>query len=424
MNNLQNGTEIGSEYQKEGKIDFRKVKEDFSLVSFCEKEGFSVKRNGSRVHVVCCPFHNEDTPSCQIYDKCRFTCFGCGAKGDVLDFVLRLNPHLKDSPAAAAIYLIGGDPSSYISSSTRNSPRQAPVGEPAARRMKRKTEEERIVQFVGQNQLMSIGDQIFYPQFSGSYRFADRRGWLRTPIGISNYMIGAMMAGEKRGPGEKRSFLESEPAIAFPKLIQTRRTAEVFGLENEFEKNGRILCTGIKKRLLPSTIEKWQSYGTANPPKWLAQSGFITEIPWEFDANEDAEVLVITEGPGDGLRLFNEANYTNELKSRYGNKWHITAADTARIWNVNSMPRRPMSFGSQNYSVSFFDGFRHIVLLLDGDEPGRKGATDISELIRLQNPDAVIWNVVIGENRDVCDFFDGGGTMTQLGELIKASPRL
>ena len=38
----------------------------------------------------CCPFHRDRTPSFTIYDGGkRFKCFGCGAGGDVLDFVSR-----------------------------------------------------------------------------------------------------------------------------------------------------------------------------------------------------------------------------------------------------------------------------------------------------------------------------------------------
>lgn len=40
----------------------------------------------------CCPFHREKTPSFTIFDGGdRFHCFGCGASGDVLDYVRRLH---------------------------------------------------------------------------------------------------------------------------------------------------------------------------------------------------------------------------------------------------------------------------------------------------------------------------------------------
>src|SRR5690625_7343373 len=37
-----------------------------------------------------CPFHDEKTPSFHVHrDKGFFYCFGCQAKGDVYDFVMR-----------------------------------------------------------------------------------------------------------------------------------------------------------------------------------------------------------------------------------------------------------------------------------------------------------------------------------------------
>ena len=37
----------------------------------------------------CCPFHGEKTPSFYVYED-HFHCFGCGAHGDVITFVMRL----------------------------------------------------------------------------------------------------------------------------------------------------------------------------------------------------------------------------------------------------------------------------------------------------------------------------------------------
>ncbi len=48
-----------------------------------------LKRAGSNYKGVC-PFHNEKTPSLVVSDsKQIFTCFGCGATGDVIEFVKR-----------------------------------------------------------------------------------------------------------------------------------------------------------------------------------------------------------------------------------------------------------------------------------------------------------------------------------------------
>ncbi len=50
-----------------------------------------VKKRG-RTYVCCCPFHSEKTPSCHIWtDDPHFYCFGCGAGGDVITFVRKMD---------------------------------------------------------------------------------------------------------------------------------------------------------------------------------------------------------------------------------------------------------------------------------------------------------------------------------------------
>ena len=46
-----------------------------------------LSRNG-RQWKGCCPFHNEKTPSFYVYDD-HFHCFGCGAHGDAITFLMR-----------------------------------------------------------------------------------------------------------------------------------------------------------------------------------------------------------------------------------------------------------------------------------------------------------------------------------------------
>ena len=44
-----------------------------------------------REHTGLCPFHNEKTPSFTVSDdKGFYYCFGCGAKGDAIDFEMKL----------------------------------------------------------------------------------------------------------------------------------------------------------------------------------------------------------------------------------------------------------------------------------------------------------------------------------------------
>lgn len=63
---------------------FENVKENITAREAAEAYGLRVNRYGMTV----CPFHDDHNPSMKI-DK-RYYCFGCGAKGDVIDLVANL----------------------------------------------------------------------------------------------------------------------------------------------------------------------------------------------------------------------------------------------------------------------------------------------------------------------------------------------
>ena len=60
---------------------FEAVKQSVTTRQAAEHYGIHVGRNG----MACCPFHNDKTPSMKL-DQ-RYHCFGCGADGDVIDFI-------------------------------------------------------------------------------------------------------------------------------------------------------------------------------------------------------------------------------------------------------------------------------------------------------------------------------------------------
>ena len=63
---------------------FEAVKQSVTTRQAAEHYGIHVGRNG----MACCPFHHDKTPSMKL-DR-RYHCFGCGADGDVIDFVAAL----------------------------------------------------------------------------------------------------------------------------------------------------------------------------------------------------------------------------------------------------------------------------------------------------------------------------------------------
>lgn len=75
------------------------IKDRITMQDVARYYGFEVNRGG----YLNCPFHAEDTPSLKIYPGSRgFHCFGCGAHGDVITFVMK---YLNLSFAQAVIRL-------------------------------------------------------------------------------------------------------------------------------------------------------------------------------------------------------------------------------------------------------------------------------------------------------------------------------
>jgi DNA primase len=67
-----------------------RVKSDISLLRLVESQGYQPRKQG-KDYAISCPFHKgDDTPSLIISPKSNlFNCFGCGAAGSVIDWVMK-----------------------------------------------------------------------------------------------------------------------------------------------------------------------------------------------------------------------------------------------------------------------------------------------------------------------------------------------
>lgn len=113
------------------------IKRTYPLLEVAECAGVKLRRSGSRWQGSC-PFHEDRTPSFFVdVEHQRFVCFGCKARGDVIDFV-RLHEGLNTLSEACA-WLMGTTPPAP----TRNTP--PPRSGRAARRWDRLTLEQQLV---------------------------------------------------------------------------------------------------------------------------------------------------------------------------------------------------------------------------------------------------------------------------------------
>lgn len=68
----------------------QEVRERVDMIALVQRHGVELKKSG-RSYKGLCPFHGEKTPSFYVWaDEKRFKCFGCQAGGDAISFVQRL----------------------------------------------------------------------------------------------------------------------------------------------------------------------------------------------------------------------------------------------------------------------------------------------------------------------------------------------
>jgi len=68
--------------------DFDAIRREYPLEAIVSRT-IPLRRAGGN-KVGCCPFHADKSPSFVVYKDNAYHCFGCGAHGDVIDFVSRL----------------------------------------------------------------------------------------------------------------------------------------------------------------------------------------------------------------------------------------------------------------------------------------------------------------------------------------------
>ena len=71
-------------------IDVERVKQRHPVAEVIAASGVALRRSGGHLSGPC-PFHEDRSPSLHVYPQTRsFYCFGCGAGGDVIDYLRRL----------------------------------------------------------------------------------------------------------------------------------------------------------------------------------------------------------------------------------------------------------------------------------------------------------------------------------------------
>src|SRR5229473_2321945 len=119
--------------------DIPEIKLAYPLLEVVERAGVRLRRSGSHRWQGLCPFHADRNPSFFVdVESQRFVCFGCKARGDVIDFV-RLHEQLS-TVGEACNWLTG----TQAPTATPQSRPPAPPGQ-RERRWDRLTLEQQLV---------------------------------------------------------------------------------------------------------------------------------------------------------------------------------------------------------------------------------------------------------------------------------------
>jgi DNA primase len=168
-------------------------------------------RKAGKEYIGLCPFHADKTPSLSVNeDKGLFHCFGCGASGDVIDFVMQLDG-LTFRDAAESL---------GISSELKRAPLVSSKNQQAAAMLADWLNESHLT--IGGlcrelSQEIAIAQRIPDPELSTSLEreweiLSDLHGDLQNPL-----LAGEMLAA-KDTIDEITAHAQPEPLMEFPPL--------------------------------------------------------------------------------------------------------------------------------------------------------------------------------------------------------------
>lgn len=305
----------------------------------------------------CCPFHNEKSPSFYVNDeKGFFHCFGCGAHGDQIGFLMR-QQNLGFMDAVESLAAQAG----------------MPVPKPSVQDVERSRTRDRLIA------LMEVvtkwyAAQLFDPKYSDVLEYLRGRGL--APETIEAFRLGYAPEG---GPAlaaaiREAGYTMAEAIEAGVFKTSTREGGAPYPFFRDrvifpvCDRRGQTIAFG--GRVLPSHLRPLPP-GQAKPPKYinsgetpLFQKGHVlyNESRARAAAARDQRVIVC-EGYADVIALW-QAGFAGAV-APLGTA--LTEAQIGSLWSM--IPE------------SADTGMREPILCFDGDAAGQRAATRAMERI-------------------------------------------
>lgn len=243
-----------------------------------------------RNYICSCPFHSEKTPSCTVFtDTQSFYCFGCGAGGDVITFIMKI----ENLDFTEAVKLLAQRSGLEI-------PKENSRDSQLAKRKTRIYEMNRLAANFFYIQLIKGNDK------SGLKYFAERR---LSPQTIKKYGLGYAPDSWNALTDMLRSKGYSDDEIADAWLGSRSKKGGIFDIFRKrvmfpiIDLRGNII--GFGGRVLDGSLPKYLNTGAT--PVFDKGSNLFS---MNFAKNADTKRLILCEGYMDVIAV-NQAGFEN-----------------------------------------------------------------------------------------------------------------
>lgn len=316
----------------------------------------TVSRAG-REFKACCPFHNEKTPSFTINDEKEFFhCFGCGAHGDHLGFVMRHD----NMPFMEA-----------IESLAAQAGMQVPKPSPQERE---KFDRQDLYYKMMDAAAQFFTQQLFDPRHADTLDYLKNRGL--TDETISAFRLGYAPEDEKvlREFLRAKNFTDDDMVTLCLTKKSTRGTADYAFFRDRImfpvmDKKGRVVAFG--GRVLPEHMRPPKPNSNFTPPKYINSSEtplfhkgrLVYNMSNARAASNDNQAIIVAEGYADVIALA-QAGFRGAV-APLGTA--LTETQVSLLWDMIPTTQE--------------EDIKEPILCFDGDNAGQRAAIRAMERI-------------------------------------------
>ncbi|HNY37231.1 MAG TPA: CHC2 zinc finger domain-containing protein [Petrotogaceae bacterium] len=327
-------------------MEIREIKERLSIETVLNNYNLQPDRH----HFLKCPFHGDEDPSLKIYPETNtFNCFGCGAAGDVIEFIERYEKKGKHEAILKAKSMI--DPSAEI------------IQKPMSQKNEPEQDKELLPRLAVIGKLMQ--------ESRGSFkRTTAAKEYLRSR-GLDPDKTQAGYMGLDLGKGWNEKLQQSAIALGILKQAKDTVTPVFKNVVLFFTKNEKGQVIDMYGRSINSNCTGKHFYLSGN------HQGIYPGYP-----EPGTSKLILTECIIDCETLLQREDIKLEFSMM-------------ALFGTNGFTQEHVE------AIKNLPELNEVALFFDGDESGREAVARIAEKIKALKPDILITAVDTPDEEDI-----------------------